>query len=205
MNKFILFLGIVFLSVASLVALNVYFKPIQQYKDITTKVVVYQRDYAVSGSNTPVIGSQVDSQKLCEEIPECVGYIYSHSPYLHYPIMQSTTPDKYLRKDPYGKDSYSGSIFMDSRCTWDSDMIIIYGHNMKNNTMFGDLTELQTGNYITLSKGVNSDMYIVEDAYVVKEDDPIYSMTNPIEEPCVVLSTCHGKEDRFVVILTKEF
>ena len=33
----------------------------------------------------------------------------------------------------------AGTIFMDYRCTSQSDNYILYGHNMKNGTMFGSL------------------------------------------------------------------
>ena len=47
-------------------------------------------------------------------------------------------PQKYLRKNFEGKYSVSGVPFLDYRCTPDTNLII-YGHNMKNGTMFSDL------------------------------------------------------------------
>jgi sortase B len=48
-------------------------------------------------------------------------------------------------------DSYNsaGSIFMDYRNSWDfSDLnTVIYGHNMKNDSMFGTLSEYRKQNY----------------------------------------------------------
>ena len=62
---------------------------------------------------------------------------------IDYPIMQGTTNTAYLNRDPYGKFSLSGSIFLDSRNKNDfSDSYsVVYGHHMANNLMFGALDE----------------------------------------------------------------
>ena len=48
-------------------------------------------------------------------------------------------PQKYLRRSFYGEYSQSGVPFLDRRCGLNSDNLIIYGHNMKNGTMFSSL------------------------------------------------------------------
>ncbi len=48
--------------------------------------------------------------------------------------------DKYLHTDFYGSYSYRGCLFVDEYCDiLSSDNIIIYGHNMKDYSMFGSL------------------------------------------------------------------
>ncbi len=48
--------------------------------------------------------------------------------------------DKYLHTDFYGNYSYRGCLFVDGWCdVLSSDNIIIYGHNMKDGSMFGAL------------------------------------------------------------------
>ena len=48
--------------------------------------------------------------------------------------------DKYLHRDFYGNDSYRGCLFVDEFCdVLNSDNLIIYGHNMKDGSMFGTL------------------------------------------------------------------
>ncbi len=58
-----------------------------------------------------------------------------------YPIMYSSDNDTYLRTDLYGDYHTSGSIFLEAANSPDmSDLYnIIYGHNMRNGTMFGTL------------------------------------------------------------------
>jgi len=60
---------------------------------------------------------------------------------IDYPIMQSFDNEYYLRHDFYKNESNSGSIFMDfSNLSAEPDRnIIIYGHAMRNNSMFGNL------------------------------------------------------------------
>lgn len=61
---------------------------------------------------------------------------------IHYPIVQSATDDNcYLKRTIDGKKGYPGSIFTQSKNKKDfSDFnTVIYGHSMKNGTMFKHL------------------------------------------------------------------
>ena len=63
-----------------------------------------------------------------------------------YPVMHTpSNPQKYLNKNFYGEYSYSGTPFLDSRCSADSTNLIIYGHHMNNGTMFADLCNYTEG------------------------------------------------------------
>lgn len=85
---------------------------------------------------------------------------------IDYAVVQASDNDYYLRRNIYKKYSYSGSIFMDYRCSiWDkaTSNIIIYGHNMKADNMFHQLQKFKKesffkneGNIITLytSEGI---------------------------------------------------
>lgn len=60
---------------------------------------------------------------------------------IDYPILYSGDNDKYLRTDLYGNTHTAGSIFLEGANASDfSDYhTILYGHNMKNMSMFGSL------------------------------------------------------------------
>ena len=73
---------------------------------------------------------------LRKENPDCAAWIYIEDTNINYPVMQT---EEYLYKNFYGSNSKSGTPFVDSRCTLESDNIIIYAHNMLNGTMFADL------------------------------------------------------------------
>lgn len=70
---------------------------------------------------------------------EAVGWIRFEDDLISYPIMQADDNSKYAIKDADGNDSETGAIFLDYRSSADfSDSnTIIYGHNMRDRSMFG--------------------------------------------------------------------
>jgi sortase B len=89
--------------------------------------------------------------------PDLVGYIRIKDTLVSYPVVQKKSKDVninmndyYLYRTFHQEDSKSGCIFMDYRNHFDeavdhrrivdnSDNLVIYGHNMNNQTMFGSL------------------------------------------------------------------
>lgn len=81
-----------------------------------------------------------DLSKLFVMNSECIGWLCILGTAVDYPVMHTPNiPQKYLRKNFYGEYSQSGVPFLDGRCDADSDNLILYGHNMKNGTMFSNL------------------------------------------------------------------
>ncbi|CEJ75539.1 peptidase C60B, sortase B,Sortase (surface protein transpeptidase),sortase, SrtB family,Sortase family (plasmid) [[Clostridium] sordellii] len=66
---------------------------------------------------------------------------------INYPVVQYKNNSFYLNHDFYKNISSSGSIFMDYRDNKDSQNIILYGHNMKNKTMFNNLIKFKNENF----------------------------------------------------------
>lgn len=59
---------------------------------------------------------------------------------IDYPVVQSDDNSFYLHRDINKNYLYSGTIFLDYRCDYDTTKnLIIYGHNMKNKTIFSQL------------------------------------------------------------------
>ncbi len=85
----------------------------------------------------------VDFDALSEINPDIVAWIYIEDTEINYPVVQGTDNQYYLKRLFNGKWNGSGCIFLDSRNSPDlSDRhSIIYGHHMKNGTMFSGLTE----------------------------------------------------------------
>lgn len=73
---------------------------------------------------------------------------------IDYPVMQGEDNNEFLNKDPYGKYSLSGSIFLDSRNNSDfSDgYSLIYGHHMAGGFMFGALDAFAEQSYLEKHK-----------------------------------------------------
>ena len=80
---------------------------------------------------------------LYAENNDLVGWIKIDDLPIDYPVVQTTDNEYYLHRNFYGEEMFSGTIFMDYHdpLTAEStpDNIILYGHNMANGSMFGNL------------------------------------------------------------------
>jgi SrtB family sortase len=88
----------------------------------------------------------IDVAGLKAEYPEVVGWLYFEDGSISYPIMYSGDNEKYLKTDYTGSQSVAGAIFLDGESTPDISDIhsLIYGHNMRDLTMFGKLRYYRT-------------------------------------------------------------
>lgn len=83
----------------------------------------------------------INEDTLREISGDAVGWITLDDTPIDYPIMQTDNNVDYLNKDPKGKYSLGGSIFMDFRCSSDftDRYSLVYGHHMAAKRMFGAL------------------------------------------------------------------
>lgn len=103
-----------------------------------------RQDGNQSGEGEPDISwPAVDFEALSEINPDIVAWIYIEDTKINYPVVQGDDNQYYLKRLFDGKWNSAGCIFLDSRNEPDfSDRnSIIYGHHMKNGTMFSGLTE----------------------------------------------------------------
>ena len=90
-----------------------------------------------------------DVPLLTSQNGECIGWITIDDTAVDYPVMHTPEwPQKYLHMNFYGEYSDSGVPFLDYRCSRDSDNLIIYGHNMRNGTMFSALKDYLSDGYL---------------------------------------------------------
>lgn len=76
--------------------------------------------------------------------PDLFGWLTIEGTQIDYPIMHTPSePDKYLHTDFNGEYSYPGVPYLEEECSAKSDNLIIYGHNMKNGTMFRGLFDYE--------------------------------------------------------------
>ena len=80
---------------------------------------------------------------LYEMNSDIVGWIQIHGTELNYPVMQTEVGNEnfYLERDFEGNVSKHGCIYADEECDVNkpSDNITMYGHNMKDGSMFAAL------------------------------------------------------------------
>jgi sortase B len=85
-------------------------------------------------------GGNRDLSPLYEINEDFLGWLYIPDTNINYPVMHTpASPNKYLRKNFFGERSTAGVPYMKESCNLESDNIVIYGHNMRNGTMFTDL------------------------------------------------------------------
>ncbi len=90
-------------------------------------------------------GFSVDFDKLRKINPHVVGWIRIEKLGVSYPIVQGEDNDYYLSHTFYKEENKCGSIFIEVENSKDfSDFhTFVYGHNMKDKSMFARLNEFQ--------------------------------------------------------------
>lgn len=78
---------------------------------------------------------------LYRENSDLVGWLSIEGMVIDYPVMQCEDDEYYLHHDFYGQDSKYGCLYVRNRADVNTPgtNFIIYGHNMKDGSMFGDL------------------------------------------------------------------
>lgn len=123
-----------------------------------------------------------DLSGLFAQNSDCIGWLCIPGTAVNYPVMHTPeNPQKYLRRSFYGEYSQSGVPFLDRRCGLDSDNLIIYGHNMKNGTMFSSLRNYTDPAFcaahpvIEFQTADGADQYTVFAVAAVQKTDDWYS------------------------------
>lgn len=100
---------------------------------------------ATEPATEPVQYPAVDFESLLEINEDVVGWIYIEDTRINYPIVQGNDNRHYVSTMVDGSDNAAGSIFMDYRNAPDfaDRHTVIYGHNMRNGSMFADILEYQ--------------------------------------------------------------
>lgn len=77
---------------------------------------------------------------LYQENEDLVGWLSIEGTGIDYPVLQCEDDEYYLHHDFYGEDSKYGCLYVREQADLDGGTnFIIYGHNMRDGAMFGDL------------------------------------------------------------------
>lgn len=109
---------------------------------------------------------------------DVVGWIRIDGTRVDYPIMQNKEDNNfYLHRDINGKESYPGSIYLESNHDINNiGLHVIYGHNMKNGTMFKDVSKFTDTAYLKQHQSVT--IYTDEKAIYL---NPVYCYAGPAD------------------------
>lgn len=116
-------------------------------------------------------------QKLAKQNKDTVAYLEIADSAVAYPVVQGKDNDYYLTHSFEKRRRAAGAIFMDS---WNSPAFhdfntVIYGHNMKDGSMFSDLRKYNTAEFLREHKYIeitllhSKRIYKVFAAYVVDD------------------------------------
>lgn len=140
---------------------------------------------------------------------DCIGWLSIDGTNISYPIMHTPhDPQKYLRRNFYGKYSQSGVPFLDGRCDIQSTNMIIYGHNMRNGTMFSELKKYVNRDFLNAHRTVKFETadgvqtFTVAEVLKTNTSDAWYDRIAFEDGRQLILSTCYGsgKDGRLLII-----
>lgn len=81
-------------------------------------------------------------QKLYQQNSDFCGMLQIPNTILHYPVVMFSKKTDYLKTSFDGKANACGTPFLDQRChPSDLSTVLIYGHHMKDGSMFGALSK----------------------------------------------------------------
>ena len=158
----------------------------QMYK----KSIANQQNDKLSSVGDSSINAKEEAQENLEhflpllEINEDVkGWISIAGTTIDYPIVQGEDNDYYLEHNIYREASKRGSIFMDYRNSLQpNENLVIYGHEMKDGSMFGELTGYKQQSfyedhrYISIYTFDDSSTWEVFSVYIYEPTDHFFKI-----------------------------
>ena len=101
------------------------------------------------------INGKPDLKAISDVNPDVVAWLTIYGTNIDYPVLQGSTDMEYINKDVYGNHSISGSIFLSVINSKDffEPYQLIYGHNMENGSMFGDLDKFTDESFFNNCNG----------------------------------------------------
>lgn len=145
---------------------------------------------------------EVDFDALKEINPDVIGWIYCPDTVINYPVLKTTDNDTYLHHNYKNEYTASGSIFVEcaNRDDFADLNTIIYGHHMKDGSMFASLSKWTKQEYYdehpVMYLFTPEQNYIVElfSAYATAAgSDSYYAIQTPCKEMDDYLERVSGK------------
>lgn len=133
-------------------------------------------------------------EALREVNEDVIGWIEIPGTEISYPLLKGEDNQYYLSHDWQKEDNRAGSIFLESQCSPDLTGFhtIVYGHRMRNGTMFGGLKHYKDPEYWQEHPSV----YLVVDSGIYRYD--IFSAWDAGLKDIVYYLDLTGREKEFI-------
>lgn len=157
-----------------------------------------------SGTEPEESSLAVDFDALCAVNDEVIGWLYCPDTVINYPVALGTDNEYYLYHLYDGTWNSAGTLFVDCGNTggFSDANILIYGHHMKNGTMFRCLDGYETQEYyeehpvMWLLTPAQNYKVVLFSAYVTPSDSDTYAIYSGVSESLYTyLEECKAKSD----------
>lgn len=127
----------------------------------------YKNNTSTSSDALPA--NPIDFKKIQTESPDVCAWIQVDGTVIDYPILQSSAEaddNFYLDHDRFGTSKVAGSVYIQklNRKNFSDPNTLIYGHNMRNGTMFGQLKKFRDKEFFE----ENRNIYIYTPSSILK-------------------------------------
>ena len=205
-EKIILVLCIVVFGIAAMNLVEIekeYYdgqKEYEELKEYTEEKANGQQDDPTESEAEEKTIDFAELRKINEDI---VAWIQIPGIGVDYPVVQGEDNEYYLHHTFRKEANKAGSIFLDyrNRADFTEQRVIIYGHNMKDGSMFHVLRKFQDIDFyrehgeiwLYLPNG-STQVYEIVEYEEVRATGEVYKMGNKnIEENEIILSTCSSR------------
>ena len=220
-NPVLIFFCLLLSAAAVLSGINIYselrqqqkekedFKAIAEIAELPMTEAPTEQTESGQAEPTEEPAAERNIPKLIAANTDCIGWLSIDGTNISYPVMHTPSdPQKYLHQNFYGKNSQSGVPFLDGRCDLQNTNLIIYGHNMKNGTMFSDLKKYVNIEFLNTHRTVKfetvdgSRYYTVTEVLKTNTSNAWYNRITCEDGRHLILSTCYGsgKDGRLLII-----
>ena len=183
----------------------------QEYEALREYVNEEEREEDESEEQDSTLASKatVDFQALRKINSDIIAWIRIPDTKIDYPIVQGKNNAYYLKHMFQKTEHVAGSIFLDvdNEADFSNRKSILYGHNMKDGSMFQGLHRFQEESYLQEHNQVylylpdNRELvYKVIKCGYVKADSDTFWLGEPVETPQLLLSTCGADSSKRLVI-----
>lgn len=176
-----------------------------QYQDLTSNI---EQTDTSNYSNEPDLSYiNVNLNYYISKNSETVGWIQVNGTNINYPIVKHSDNDFYLEHDFYQRKTNIGWIFADYRDNFETfnNNTIIYGHNLVNRTMFGQIPYMlrqswfknPNKHYIKLSTKTTNSIWQIFSIYKIEPTtDYLQSIFNSAENYQEFLNTLKNRSSQ---------